>query len=101
MNAETDTVPTPGIGIPADFVLTEEIVLRIEQAVERAARDAGPWLDKEALAERLACSPRWVEYRMVEGLPHTIIAGRVKFRAAAVEHWLTENGHMERGGVDV
>lgn len=55
-----------------------------------------PWLDKAGLAEFLGnCSERWIEYRMKEGMPHAMIAGRVKFKASAVEPWLAEHGHME------
>jgi hypothetical protein len=55
-----------------------------------------PWLAKAQLAEYLACSERWIEVRMTEGMPHARIAGRIKFRASDVERWLEENGYMER-----
>lgn len=57
-----------------------------------------PWLDKKALGEHLGCKVRWIEYRMAEGLPHAMIAGRVKFRASEAEVWLAEHGHIERRG---
>ncbi len=57
-----------------------------------------PWLDKKALAKYFACSVRWIEHRMVEGLPHRHIAGRAKFRASDVEPWLEARGFIERRG---
>lgn len=55
-----------------------------------------PWLGKAAIAEYFACSEKWIELRMDEGLPHARIAGRIKFRASDVERWLEDNGHLER-----
>jgi hypothetical protein len=55
-----------------------------------------PWLNKKGLEEYLACSERWIEGRMAEGMPHAKIAGRIKFKTSEVEPWLEENGHMER-----
>jgi len=56
------------------------------------------WLDKRGLAEHLSCSVRWIEQRMTEGMPHAIIAGRVKFRASEVEAWLVAKGYVQRVG---
>jgi hypothetical protein len=55
-----------------------------------------PWLAKAQLGQHLACSERWIEIKMAEGMPHAKIAGRIKFKASEVEAWLEENGHMER-----
>lgn len=57
-----------------------------------------PWLDKRHLATHLDCSIRWVELRQAEGMPHAVIAGRIKFRASEVEPWLEQRGHIERRG---
>lgn len=57
-----------------------------------------PWLDKRRLANYLGCGVRWIEYRMEGGMPHTIIAGRVKFRASTVEPWLEGQGYLVRRG---
>lgn len=57
-----------------------------------------PWLDKKGLAAHLGCGVRWIETRMAEGLPHAMIAGRVKFRPSEVEPWLEQHGHIERRG---
>lgn len=56
------------------------------------------WFDKRGLAAHLSCSVRWIERRMEEGMPHTHIAGRAKFRISEVEPWLWEHGHIERRG---
>lgn len=57
-----------------------------------------PFLNKRALANHLSCSVRWVEHRMAEGLPHYLIAGRVKFRASEAEAWLRQEGFIQPGG---
>lgn len=57
-----------------------------------------PWLDKRGLAGHLGCSVRWIELRITEGMPHAIIAGRVKLRASETEAWLAANGYLERRG---
>lgn len=56
------------------------------------------WLDKKGIASHFACSPRWIELRMEEGLPHAHIAGRAKFRVSEVGPWLDAHGHIERKG---
>lgn len=60
--------------------------------------DLEPWLDKRSLAAHLGCGIRWIEYRLEDGMPHTLLAGRVKFRASEVEPWLEAHGHLERRG---
>lgn len=57
-----------------------------------------PWMDKRAMAAHLGCSVSWVEKRMAEGLPHTLIAGRCKFRASKVEPWLERHGYLQDRG---
>ncbi|HMJ02278.1 MAG TPA: hypothetical protein VK506_05015 [Conexibacter sp.] len=57
-----------------------------------------PWLDKAGLCAYLACSEKWIELRMTEGMPHARIAGRIKFRVSEVEPWLEARGHLERIG---
>ena len=60
-----------------------------------------PWKDKRAVAAHFACSVRWIERRMEDGLPHRHIAGRAKFRVSEVELWLEAHGHIElRGEVE-
>ncbi len=56
------------------------------------------YLDKKGIAAHFKCSVRWIERRMEEGLPHTHIAGRAKFRVSEVEPWLEVHGHIERRG---
>ncbi|MGH2955298.1 MAG: hypothetical protein ACRD2Z_10150 [Thermoanaerobaculia bacterium] len=55
-----------------------------------------PWLDKQGLAEHLACGVRWIEDRIAEGMPCALIAGRRKFRISEVEPWLERAGHIKR-----
>lgn len=57
-----------------------------------------PWFDKRGIARHLACSVRWIERRMEDGLPHRHIAGRAKFRVSEVEPWLEAHGHIEQRG---
>jgi hypothetical protein len=54
------------------------------------------WLDKRGLASHLGCGIRWIEMRVAEGMPSTMIAGRRKFRASEVEEWLERAGHLRR-----
>lgn len=56
------------------------------------------YFDKKGIAHEFSCSVRWIERRMVEGLPHFEIAGRAKFRFDDCERWLDEHGHIERRG---
>jgi hypothetical protein len=60
--------------------------------------DPERWRDKHGIAEHFSCGIRWIEARMVEGMPHTYIAGRAKFKVSEVEPWLDRNGFIERGG---
>jgi hypothetical protein len=68
---------------------------------ERSVTSADPdrWRDKHGLAEHFSCGIRWIEARMSEGMPHTYIAGRAKFKVAKVESWLDDHGFIERRGV--
>jgi hypothetical protein len=67
--------------------------------LERLATLQERWLDKHGIAEHFACGIRWIEERMTEGMPHTYIAGRAKFKVSLVEPWLDAHGFIEdRGG---
>jgi hypothetical protein len=57
-----------------------------------------PWLDKRGLAAHLGCSISWIEKRCASGMPHSLIAGRVKFRASTVEPWLEARGLLSHRG---
>lgn len=57
-----------------------------------------PWVDKREMAHLLDCSVSWLEKRMAEGMPHAIIAGRVKFKLSQVEPWLARQGLWEQRG---
>lgn len=59
-----------------------------------------PWMTKAELAGYFGCSARWLEYRMDEGMPHTVIAGRIKFKPSECEPWLEANGYLERRNGD-
>jgi hypothetical protein len=85
-------------------VAERELVLDRLDAIERridglgqhlAAAQLEPWLTKRKLAEILAVSPRWVDDRVAEGMPHRALAGANKFRLSAVEPWLTAHGYLE------
>jgi hypothetical protein len=51
-------------------------------------------LTKAEYAEHLRCSIRWVEYRLAEGLPSEMIAGKHKFRPSVADEWLRREGHI-------
>lgn len=57
-----------------------------------------PWVGKKEMAAHLGCGVRWLEYKLEAGMPHAIIAGRVKMRVSEVEPWLEARGFMERRG---
>jgi hypothetical protein len=38
------------------------------------SREPERWRDKHGIAEHFSCGIRWIEARMVEGMPHTYIA---------------------------
>lgn len=63
-----------------------------------ARQETSPWLDKRGLAEHFACSLRSIEQAMADGMPHSIIFGRAKFKALECEAWLRENGRLKPGG---
>jgi len=58
-----------------------------------------PWLDKRGLARHLACGVRTIERALTQGMPHTVMYGKVKFRASEVEAWLERTGQLERRGL--
>jgi excisionase family DNA binding protein len=49
-----------------------------------------PWHTKKEIAELLGFSVRWVEYRVVEGMPHKVFGGRLRFQRSVVEAWLEQ-----------
>jgi hypothetical protein len=51
------------------------------------------------MAAQLGCSLRWLEYRVAEGMPTAVIAGRRKCRQSEVERWLERHGYMRREGI--
>lgn len=57
-----------------------------------------PWLTKAEIAEFFGCSKAWISLRMAEGMPHTHIAGRAKYRPSECEPWLESHGHIKRKG---
>jgi len=49
-----------------------------------------PWMSRNDLARTLGFSPRWVSYRVQEGMPHKVFGGRLRFQRSVVERWLEE-----------
>jgi len=49
-----------------------------------------PWLSKKQIAMHFGMSTRWVELRVNEGMPSTLIGGRRKFRLSQVNGFLKE-----------
>lgn len=58
----------------------------------RPELDAEPWISKAEVAAHFGRTPRWVELRMREGLPHRKDGAhrlaRVRFRLSEVEAWM-------------
>lgn len=46
------------------------------------------WLSKQQLADYFGRSPRWVQYRVAEGMPHRRYGQRLQFSIPQVERWL-------------
>jgi hypothetical protein len=55
-----------------------------------------PWVGKRELAAYFACSVRWIESRVAEGMPSAIVAGQRKFKLKQAERWLEAEGHIVR-----
>jgi hypothetical protein len=54
-----------------------------------------PYLSKRELAEHYAMSVRWVEQRIVAGLPVAdYMEKRPRFRLSETDDWLRTNGHL-------
>jgi hypothetical protein len=51
-------------------------------------------MTKVEYAEHLRCSVRWIEYKIREGLPSELIAGRRKFRPSIADEWLRREGYI-------
>ena len=51
-------------------------------------------LTKAEYAAHLRCSLRWLEYRLAEGLPSELIAGRRKFQPSIADAWLRREGYI-------
>ena len=57
-----------------------------------------PLVDVKALAAHLGMSPRWIEYRIKDGMPTKFIGTRRRFRASECEDWLVKEGFIQESG---
>jgi hypothetical protein len=59
-----------------------------------------PFVDREGLEAFVgrAVKERWLRYRLKEGMPHYLIAGKVRFRVSEAVPWLERHGYIERRG---
>jgi predicted DNA-binding transcriptional regulator AlpA len=46
------------------------------------------WLTKKEIAVHVGYSVRWVEYRVLEGMPCRRFGNQLRFRVSEVEAWL-------------
>jgi hypothetical protein len=53
---------------------------------------AEKWLTLQELAEHYGCSVRWLKYRLKDGMPSELIAGRRKMRLSETDPWLEAHG---------
>jgi predicted DNA-binding transcriptional regulator AlpA len=53
--------------------------------------DWEPWLTKQQVAQRLGLTPRSINNRMNDGMPHVHVGGRPRFKWSEVEAWLQDN----------
>jgi hypothetical protein len=83
------------------FMLSDRLD-RIEGQLTKLVEGPGNvtelWLPKKRLALELGVSPRWIEDRIKEGLPHRVIAGKTLFRLKVVESWLKEQSYLREVG---
>lgn len=49
-----------------------------------------PWLTKRQLASHLGFSRRWIDYRVLEGMPSKKIGGKRMFKMSDVELWFND-----------
>lgn len=59
-------------------------------SLNRPWHGAEPLLTKKQLAVHLQVSTRWIELRMRDGLPSSMVGGRRKFKVSEVTGWLRE-----------
>lgn len=59
-----------------------------------------PFVDRDGLAQALghAVKERWLRYRVKEGMPHYLIAGKMRFRVSEAVPWLERHGFIQRRG---
>lgn len=57
---------------------------------------AEPWLSKKQLAAHYGYSVRWVELRVVDGMPSHLRGGHRKFLLSEVDPWLAEWSERRR-----
>ncbi len=55
-----------------------------------------PWVPVTDFARHLGCSDRWIKYRVTEGMPSAIVAGRRKVIVSEATSWLEAEGHIVR-----
>ena len=55
-----------------------------------------PYVSLAKFAEILDCSERWLKYRVAEGMPSAIIAGRRKVLVSQAMKWLEKEKHVVR-----
>jgi hypothetical protein len=53
-----------------------------------------PWVPLTDFAKHLGCSERWLKYRVAEGMPSALIAGRRKVMVSEATSWLEGEGHI-------
>jgi excisionase family DNA binding protein len=49
-----------------------------------------PWVSKKQLSEYLGVSTRWVNRRVVEGMPMLRFGNQPRFKISAVEAWILQ-----------
>jgi hypothetical protein len=65
------------------------------KAVSMTPPEPESYRDKAGIAAHYAMSTRWVEHRMQNGMPHSHVDGRARFRLSEVERWMREGGRLK------
>lgn len=63
--------------------------MNTNQNSHRALPQREPYVTKRYVAAFYGFTPRWVELRVVEGMPCHRFGGRVRFLMSEVDAWLT------------
>jgi excisionase family DNA binding protein len=69
---------------------TDHTVSTATTSYARGELGLEPWVSKRQLSEYLGVSTRWVNRRVVEGMPMLRFGSQPRFKISAVEAWVAQ-----------